>query len=332
MTTEVGFKIHTPTGKEIAIPVQVDAASDPYPCLDNPDQIRAYYDREGYVVVRNLIPEELCDRARATFDTEIKATNTPVYRQSTAPETNRLTDHGYVINPLLNVQDIRKEQFPHFKDAALNVMTHDNMATALQAMLGEPGKLVQSMYFEGNPATPAHQDSYYLDASELGRLVAAWIALEDIHPGAGRFYVYPGSHSIDMAKNSGGFDIAFNHDKYKQLVLDIIEQEGLECRAPALRKGDVLFWNSKTIHGSLETRTPSISRSSLTVHYIPDSTGFVTFQKKQNALNLRQFNSFQVHCPKDQSQLKNRAIFYIETRFPKAFKFVKRLALKLLLG
>jgi ectoine hydroxylase-related dioxygenase (phytanoyl-CoA dioxygenase family) len=48
---------------------------------------------------------------------------------------------------------------------------------------------------KGNPETWAHQDTYCLDAEELGRMTAAWIALEDSHPGAGRFYVYPGSRT-----------------------------------------------------------------------------------------------------------------------------------------
>jgi len=36
-----------------------------------------------------------------------------------------------------------------------------------------------------------------------------------------------------------------------------------------LKKGDVLFWNSRTVHGSLETKNPKYSRKSLTAHYLP---------------------------------------------------------------
>jgi hypothetical protein len=57
---------------------------------------------------------------------------------------------------------------------------------------------------------------------------------EDSHPGAGRFYVYPGSHRIDMVKNGGDFDIASNHARCKALVLDVLRRYNLECRAPAL--------------------------------------------------------------------------------------------------
>ena len=50
------------------------------------------------------------------------------------------------------------------------------------------------MYFDGNPVTWPHQDIYYLDAEEIGRMTSAWVAVEDIAPDAGRFFVYPKSH------------------------------------------------------------------------------------------------------------------------------------------
>lgn len=141
---------------------------------------------------------------------------------------------------------------------SVHVTTHAKLQQALRGLFGEAGKLVQSMYFEGNPATWPHQDTYYLDAQQIGRMTAAWIAVEDIAPGAGRFFIYPKSHLLTLAKNSG------EHDRYKKHVLEIIESNGFECRAPALEEGDVLLWAAKTIHGSLVRRfrppAPSLRR------------------------------------------------------------------------
>lgn len=333
MIASNSFTISAPEGKEIDIPVQVDDSADPYLHLKDPADIRNYYDQEGYVVIRNLIPGELCDRAKKAFEQEVKTYPGYIYRQTTAnPEKNTFTDQGYVINPVLNIQDLSDRNLPEFKNAGLAIITHSNMNQAVHNLLGEDGVLVQSMYFEGNPATWAHQDTYYLDSAEIGRMTAAWIAVEDIQPGAGRFYIYPGSHKIDMAKNGGDFDIAFNHQRYKELVLKVIADYGLECRAPALRKGDVLFWAAKTIHGSLETRQPNFSRCSFTSHFIPASKPYLTFQKKIKPLNLKSINSLSVHCPKDQNTWKNQAILSIETRFPKTFQSVKKVAMKVLLG
>ncbi len=331
LTTENTFRIHAPSSDEIDVPRWIDDASDPYLHLQSQDEIRNYYQQNGYVVFRNLLPAELCDQARRAFTQEVKPYNGYLYRQTSSggAEKNHFTDYGYLLNSILNIQDLNKDLFPDFKEAGLEVITNQNLYDAVCNVLGEPGIMVQSMYFEGNPTTWAHQDTYYLDSTKIGSMTAAWIAIEDIQPGAGRFFVYPGSHKVDMAKNGGNFDIAFNHMKYRELVLNVIEKYGLDCRAPALRKGDVLFWSAKTIHGSLETLQPQFSRNSMTAHFIPASTGFLQFQSRQRKLNLRRIGCFQVDCPKDQSRLKNRAIFHLETQFPQSFQLLKRLLIKL---
>jgi phytanoyl-CoA hydroxylase len=323
------FRINSPINKEIEVPVDVDYDSDLYSRLKTTEDVRNYYDQNGYVVVRNLIPSELCDKARQFFEIEVKPYEKYLYRQATAnPEKHFLTSHGYMLNSLLNIQDLNTKKFPDFKKTGLSILTHQNIQKVVSGILDEPGTIIQTMYFEGNPATWAHQDTYYLDSTELGRMIAVWIAVEDIHPGAGRFYVYPGSHEIDMVNNGGDFDIAFNHERYKQLVIDIIKKYQLKCHAPALKKGDAFFWNSKTIHGSLETSQPEYSRSSFTAHYVPRSTEHLQFQKRLRKFNLKQINSMYVDHPKDQDSIKNQLIFYLETQFSQQVQYLKRLAIK----
>ncbi len=317
----------SPDGRQLRVAADVELNGDPYTALVTPEDVRNYYAEHGYVVRRNLIPETLCDEAKAAFEEEVKSYRGYIYRQATAnPEKHHFSDAGYMLNSILNIQDLRTSQFPRFKEKGLSILAHDNMQLVIKALLGEEGKLVQSMYFEGNPATWAHQDTYYLDSMEVGRMVAAWIAVEDIKPGAGRFYVYPNSHKIDVEKNGGDFNIAFQHARYKQLVLDIIKKYDLECRAPALRKGDVLFWSSKTIHGSLKTTQPQFSRSSFTAHFIPQSTKFLQWQSREKPLNLVTINSIQVHSPKNLDKFTNRVILFLESRLSSPFQIAKKLA------
>lgn len=323
-----GFAIRAPHGEMITIPHEVDDASDPYRSLRSPSDIRAYYDAEGYVIVRGAVPPALCDEARAAFEREVKPYPGFIYRQATAvPEKHVFTEHGHMLNSLLNIQDLDRRKFPRFRELGLRIVTHEGVQRVVRTLLGEGGTLVQSMYFDGNPATWAHQDTYYLDSTEIGRMAAVWVAVEDIHPGAGRFYVYPKSHLVDMVKNGGDFDIAFNHDRYKKLVLDVIEKHGLACRAPALRKGDAFFWAARTIHGSLETKSDR-ARSSFTAHFVPSSTRLLQFQTRPRRMKIHDVNGVPVHHPKDQNLLHNRALLEAETRFPTAFRAIKRLAIK----
>jgi len=325
------YAIAAPHGGEIRITGRVDAQTDPYMRLVTAAQRRAYYEEHGYVVIRGLASASACDAARAAYEAEVKAYSGFLYRQATAnPEKHVLTPQGHVLNSLLNIQDFDTMRFPRFRAGGLEIITCGPMRDAVEGLLGEPGRVVQSMYFEGNPVTWAHQDTYYLDGEPLGSMTAAWIALEDIHPGAGRFYVYPGSHRIDMARNGGDFDISFHHDRYKTLVIDVVKKFGLPCRAPALAKGDVLFWSSKTIHGSLETPEPAHSRSSITAHFIRASGRFMQYQTRARQMRLERVNGMEVHCPKYQGRLLNRAVMAVEVGFPGAFRLAKRLAVKVL--
>jgi len=323
------LRVPGPDGRTIDVPALDDAAS----AGSRPEsgELAARYAEDGYVVFPGLLPEEACEAVRRTFEAEVRPHRGPLYRQTTGrPERHAFTPQGHVANPIQNVQDLRASRFPSFQRAALDLLTHERVQAAVETLLTEPGRIVQTMLFEANPATPPHQDTYYLDSTDLGRMVAGWFALEDIAPGAGRFFVYPGSHRIDVARNAGDFDAAFHHDRYHSLVVETVRDRGLECRAPALRRGDVLFWNSRTIHGSLATTDPSASRFSLTAHYVPVSGGFLQLQSRRVPLNVRRVNGMAVHRHRDQDRLRSRVAFFLASRLPRGYAFAKRCAVKLL--
>lgn len=330
MASTNSYRLRAPDGSWVEIPVGVES-DDPYEALADEHSIEEYYNENGYVVVRGLIPEELCVAVKKEFDEEVKNFDGYLYRQATAnPERHEFNQDGYMMNSILNIQDLNSRRFPKFKAASLDVLCHRAISGFLPAIVGARGKLVQSMFFEGNSETWAHQDTYYLDAETLGKMTGAWIAVEDIRPEAGRFFVYPGSHKIDIRKNGGDFNIAFNHDKYKKLVIDIIKNEGLTLHAPALRRGDVLFWSSKTIHGSLATTARLCSRSSLTAHYIPQNERFLQHQSRIKRMRIREQNEMLVHYPKSQDKLLNQWVLFFESRFPNLFQFVKKIVIRLL--
>lgn len=331
ITRRGGFPILAPDGSLIHIPDTV-APSDPYPASSDRVAVARYFAEQGYVVLREAIPARLCDAARAAFTDEVSPYGGYLYRQATAdPERHVRTAAGYMLNSLLNIQDLPSRRFPRFRAAGLESLTHPNLIAAIEGIMGERPKIVQTMYFEGNPTTWAHQDTYYLDSTEIGRMVAAWVAVEDIHPAAGRFFIYPGSHRIEMPHNSGELNVAFRHGSYKDLVIEVIRSHRLECRAPALRKGDVLLWGSRTIHGSLETRERQRSRCSFTAHYIPASTSLLQFQSRaRKLLNVKHVNGIEIHSPKDLDRLSNRAMLFVESRVPGLFKAAKKIAIRVL--
>ena len=220
--------------------------------------------------------------------------------------------------------------FPRFRAAALEILTHAHLHRVAGAILGARGKVVQSMYFEGNAATWAHQDVYYLDAAPPGRMTGLWIALEDIAPGAGRFYVYPGSHRVAIGRNQGDLDFAFHHERYKQRVQEVVAAGGLACRAPPLRRGDVLFFAARTIHGSHPTTQPQYARNSMTAHLISAGADLLQFQCRIKRLTCARINGVAVHLPKNQNAWLPRTLLWLETAMPRTLRLAKKVAIKAL--
>ena len=235
------------------------------------DSLLSYYDEQGYVVVRNLIPKERIANLLALYARDIVPSRRRFFRQSSSRyERNRVSPQGHVRQPFLDIHDYRR--FPEFSAAAREIFCGDEMMETVRALTGAPRhNLMQTMLFDlDTPASP-RRDWYCLDGAPNGSLVAARVALEDIREEAGRFYVMPGSHELgDFGAREPGVTL----ERWRKRVGDYVEQHRSSRFAPALRRGDVLLWNLRTVHGSLPRRDERYSRKSLTAHYIPSHLGF----------------------------------------------------------
>jgi phytanoyl-CoA hydroxylase len=322
--------LKTPRGLTVAVPET--AAEDISPKFDvlQAAEIKAYYEENGYVIVKGGIEDAACDQIRALWEREIKPFGGHIYRQATAQvERHKLNDKGWVMNPILNLQSVDPQHFPQFREfATQHILSHPRLTQAFRNLLGDTPKIVQSMYFEGNSATWEHQDSYYLDSENLGTMVAGWIAIEDIAAEAGRFFICPKSHKIELIKQQKDNSIADNHEAYIQQVVGRIRSLNLEIRAPYLQKGDILFWHAFTIHGSLDSQHEHHSRSSITCHAIPDSHRFLQLHTRVLDLPTDAVQDVRMFRPKDLSKLKNRIVFSAEARFPKVFYAIKKAAVR----
>ena len=324
------IELCTPRGLPVQVPETL--AEDPSPRFEAGDlaAIRRYYQDNGYVIVSRLFASEVCDTQRRLWEEEVKPFGGHIYRQATAKaERHVFNENGWVMNPILNLQSVDPRHFPRFRSYATDaVLASAKLRDVFTGLLGERPKVVQSMYFEGNSATWEHQDSYYLDSENVGEMAAAWIAMEDIVARAGRFFVCPGSHKFKLDQHGLENNIAEHHDEYIASVVNKIEQLNLPIKAPALQKGDVLFWNSLTIHGSLNSQDTRHSRSSITCHAIPSSRLFLHHQILLWDVATDTVNDTRFFRPKDLAALKNRLIFQAEIRFPSLFYWLKRKAVK----
>jgi len=323
------INLKTPRGLPVSVPEFEHEDPSPKFRIDELDEIKNYYQENGYVIIKKLFLDEDCNYIKQLWEQEIKNHKGYIYRQATAKAERHIKNSdGWIMNPILNLQSIDPISFPNFrKFATNNILANLKLKKAFSNLLGDTPKIVQSMYFEGNSATWEHQDSYYLDSETVGEMSAAWIAIEDITATAGRFFICPKSHKLPLDEHSLSNNIAENHEGYISSVVQKIKDENLNIRAPILEKGDVLFWNAWTIHGSLDSSDSKNSRSSITCHAIPNKKMFLQLQTRKINLVTDKIKETYIFRPKDLSQLKNKLIFKIETTFPGLFYWLKKKAI-----
>jgi phytanoyl-CoA hydroxylase len=227
-----------------------------------------YYESNGWVVMPGLIPTEKVDSLLQAYKEQIVPSKAKFFRQNTSTyETNRFTSCGHVIQSFLDIHNYKT--FPGFRKSALEIYFSNEMLDALSEVSGfNSHNLMQSMLFDANATTWPHQDWWYLDSVPNGNLLGAWIAIEDIEEDAGRFYVLSQTQKIMLHERG------MPHSRWVARIKEYMDTHADQVVAPALKKGDVLFWNSGTIHGSFPTKNLKFSRKSLTAHYMPSELTF----------------------------------------------------------
>jgi phytanoyl-CoA hydroxylase len=244
------------------------------------NQIFNFYKREGYCVIRNLINVDDVDDFIKALKRDLYQNNEIEYPKMDNQEFGRvsLSKFGYLKNPIADIHLIKyiNSELSLVWESALKILINRKLIEVVNTLTSASSQaLVMSMFFDQNAGTPLHQDCYYLDTLPPRNLTAAFIALEDINEAAGRFCVIPKSQEIFLELSSEELK---NSNKYEDRIADLITKNKLKPTAPALKKGDVLFWNSGTIHGSLRTKDESFSRKSLTCHFVPNHCDYVQNQ------------------------------------------------------
>ncbi len=227
------------------------------------DHLVLSYQEQGFVLIRTLLSDEALAPFIQAYQQEVVPSKQKLYRQNTNNyEKNRLTEAGYVAQSFFDI--LSYPHFPSFKPAALDLLFNSALLSALSEINGHAQhNLMQTALFDANTETQAHQDWWYADSIPSGHMIGAWIALEDIAEEAGRFYVVSGSHKVTLHGRN------MRHSEWRK-KLDAYVSANADCLvAPALKKGDVLFFNAGVIHGALPTKDPQFSRKSLVGHYMP---------------------------------------------------------------
>jgi len=215
-----------------------------------PEQV-AQFSRDGYQIVRGLVPADACALMRASAERDLAAAVPPVeYEAETqypgAPQSLEAPG-GRTVRRLLQAY-ARDADFRDWATAA-------PIVARLKQLLGPQIALSQAHHncvMTKDPAysslTSWHRDIRYW-SFERPELVSVWLALGEEREDNGCLLLLPGSHVMD-------FD-ASRLDDAQFLRTDVAENApllGTQIRAE-LNPGDVLFFHCRLFHAAGSNRT-----------------------------------------------------------------------------
>jgi len=246
-------------------------------------QLLEQFDRDGYVILPEKIPDHLIDAINQDFN------NAAHHREKIL-----LRKGGKYSHPgPLGVVGRRRRVIDFYVPcpAALQAVLAKPITDFLTALYHEAPLAFQALLFQFGSQQTMHQDPAYVVIDNPTALTASWIALEDIQEGSGELTYYRGSHKgMDVSFSSGkkvwvrqtdGMDDNF---AYSQQLVAACENAGLTKEVFRPQKGEILIWHSGLVHGGGDIADEALTRRSLVTHYCPVSG-------KPNYFNVQKNNA-----------------------------------------
>jgi Phytanoyl-CoA dioxygenase (PhyH) len=161
-------------------------------------------------------------------------------------------------------------------EALRALVCHADLASAIEALLGEPAGVHLNLTGWVTTQRDWHQDTY-LNPPHVGDFyAAAWIALGDIHPDSGPFQYVPGSHRWPtVTRDLIGAHVDLSDPRWpahsEEVLSPLFDQEIAERGAEVVtylpKRGDVLVWHGRLVHRGTRARVPGSYRPALIAHY-----------------------------------------------------------------
>jgi ectoine hydroxylase-related dioxygenase (phytanoyl-CoA dioxygenase family) len=137
----------------------------------------------------------------------------------------------------------------------------------LADLMGGEAVLLQTMYFAGGSQARLHQDEFFFPCDKPS-IIGAWLAMEDVEMEQGPLHVIEGSHKgrlITAADLSGRWWLEGVRDELSDRTEEIADWDRLIPLTA--KKGDVIFFSGRTIHGGAKVLKRDSSRLSYVCHY-----------------------------------------------------------------
>ncbi|HSG88489.1 MAG TPA: phytanoyl-CoA dioxygenase family protein [Pseudomonadales bacterium] len=227
----------------------------------------ARFERDGYLVARQLVAPEVVARMRAVterslapllapaeFEADVHYPGAPASRAEEGGETPRRLLHAITRDAV-------------FRDWA----TSAPVGERLRALLGGTAELAQSHHnciMTKHPgyssATLWHQDIRYW-SFDRPELVSTWLALGEEKAANGALMVIPGSHRLSLDRGRLDAELFLRPELPENAEL-------IDSAVPVeLRPGDVLFFDAQTFHAAGTNTTDEVKLSVVFTYHREDN-------------------------------------------------------------
>jgi phytanoyl-CoA hydroxylase len=208
-------------------------------------ELRATYDKDGYVLARNVIDADLAREACDHVQWLLKK------------------------NPDLKPEDLHHnlmigDPFWH------RLISDDRLIDLAEVFIGPNVALFATHYIAKAPKTGRpvlwHQDGSYWPLKPM-EVTTLWLACSESTPENGCMRVIPGTQNLDLQEMKPNREI----DSVLQSEIDASFVDDSHAVDFVLAPGDVSIHNPKIVHGS-NANTSDLWRVGLTIRYIPTTT------------------------------------------------------------
>ena len=227
---------------------------------DTADDLRAAFERDGYLIFDPHLSPSTIDAAVADVETGPRRKRLPFLRTKPPWDPGRAVDAWSVSD--------------HVKQIALAPA----VLNLLRTLYDREPRPFQTLNFRVGTQQPAHADSVHFNTDPPGLMCGVWVALEDIDMDCGPLAYYPGSQKLaPVTPEDVGIDIvpgqeAVAHEdydtRYVPYIRDLLKREGLEPQYATVPKGHALVWAADLLHGGSPVRVPGRTRRSQVTHYV----------------------------------------------------------------
>ncbi|KAF5283617.1 hypothetical protein FQR65_LT13823 [Abscondita terminalis] len=232
------------------------------------DEQRDFYEKNGYIVFRNLVDWDILDECKQRF-IDVCNNNSDAAVMIVMKDTHLKSKNvkgEFVIN---KIQDFL------YDEVFFKYVSCKPMVDVIQSIIGPNISGVHSMLINKPPDStkdssrhPLHQDLHYFPFRPADSVVASWTAMETVNEQNGCLFVVPGSHKGELMKHEYPPNVT-NKAYHGVLGVDHLPTVNL-----TMEKGDTVFFHPILLHGSGHNLTKGF-RKAISCHYADSNCHFI---------------------------------------------------------